>query len=82
MELITGIRTGNYINDADEQIKSTRIAIMGRMAAYTGREITWEEILNSDLKLGPDNVEFGRSYNIPDEPPKVGTAPAPANRYS
>jgi len=82
VELITGIRTGNYINDSDEQIKSTRIAIMGRMAAYTGREITWDEILTSDLRLGPSSVEFGRSYEIPDEPPKVGTAPAPANRYS
>jgi predicted dehydrogenase len=82
VELITGIRTGNYINDADEQIKSTRIAIMGRMAAYTGREITWDEILTSDLRLGPSSVEFGRSYEIPDEPPKVGTAPAPADRYS
>ncbi|NBC04585.1 MAG: hypothetical protein GVY20_12880, partial [Bacteroidetes bacterium] len=48
----------------------------------TGREITWDEILTSDLRLGPSSVEFGRSYDIPDEPPKVGTAPAPANRYS
>ena len=82
VELITGIRTGNYINDADEQIKSTRLAIMGRMAAYTGREITWDEILNSDLRLGPSEVDFNSSYDIPDEPPKVGTAPAPADRYS
>lgn len=82
VELITAIRTGNYINDADEQIKSTRIAIMGRMAAYTGREITWEEILNSDLRLGPDDLEFDASYEIPDKPPVVGSAPAPADRYS
>lgn len=82
VELITGIRTDNYINDSDEQIKSTRISIMGRMAAYTGREITWDEVLNSDLKLGPESIAFDRSYKIPDQPPVVGTAPASADRYS
>lgn len=33
------------INGSDEQIKSTRIAIMGRMATYTSREVTWDEVL-------------------------------------
>ncbi len=81
VELVTAIRTGNYINDSDEQVKSTRITIMGRMAAYTGRDITWDEVLNSDLRLGPDNLEFGPVAGIPEEPPTVGTAPSPVNRY-
>lgn len=82
VELITAIRNGSYINDSDEQIKSTRISIMGRMAAYTGREITWDEVLNSDLRLGPDKMEFGPVSGIPEKPPVVGTAPSPTNRYS
>lgn len=82
VELITAIRTGNYLNDSEEQVKSTRIAIMGRMAAYTGREITWEEVLNSDMRLGPDTYEFGPVTGIPEEPPVVGTAPSPTDRYS
>lgn len=81
VELITAIRTGNYINDSDEQIKSTRIAIMGRMATYTGREVTWDEVLNSDLRLGPERLAFGRVEGIPEEPPVVGNAPSPVERY-
>jgi myo-inositol 2-dehydrogenase / D-chiro-inositol 1-dehydrogenase len=81
VELVTAIRTGRYINDSDEQIKSTRISIMGRMAAYTGREITWDEVLNSDLRLGPENLEFGPVAGISEEPPVVGHAPSPVNRY-
>ncbi|SHG33046.1 Predicted dehydrogenase [Fodinibius roseus] len=82
IELVTAIRTGNYHNDSEEQVKSSRIAIMGRMAAYTGEEITWDEVVNSDLRLGPDTYEFGPVEGIPEEPPVVGTAPAPTDRYS
>jgi len=82
VELVTALRTGRTINDSDEQIKSTRIAIMGRMATYTGREITWDEVLNSGLRLGPDTYAFGPVTGIPEEPPKVGSAPAPTDRYS
>lgn len=81
VELVTAIRTGNYINDSDEQVKSTRITIMGRMAAYTGRDITWDEVMTSDLRLGPDKLEFGPVTGIPEVPPIVGTAPTPVNRY-
>lgn len=81
IELITAIRTGNYLNDSDEQIKSTRMAIMGRMAAYTGQEVTWEEVLNSDLRLGPERYEFGPVEGIAETPPVVGTAPPPTVRY-
>jgi hypothetical protein len=34
-------------------------AIMGRMSAYTGKEVTYEELMNSDLKLGPKVFAFG-----------------------
>ncbi len=82
IELVTAIRGGNYLNDSDEQIKSNRITIMGRMAAYTGREVTWDEVLNSDMRLGPDELDFSRSYEVPDTPPVVGTAPTPTDRYA
>jgi hypothetical protein len=32
---------------------------MGRTAAYTGKKITWEDISKSDLKLGPEEIQFG-----------------------
>jgi hypothetical protein len=35
---------------------STMIAIMGRMAAYTGKKITWDEAMKSNEKLVPDFI--------------------------
>jgi hypothetical protein len=38
--------------------KSTMLAIMGRMAAYTGQKITWDQAMNSQEKLGPEKYEW------------------------
>ncbi|MBV9124394.1 MAG: Gfo/Idh/MocA family oxidoreductase [Planctomycetes bacterium] len=58
-ELIASIRAGKPINNGDYMAKSTLMAIMGRMATYTGQVITWEQALNSKEDLGPRPVEFG-----------------------
>lgn len=57
-ELFASIRSGNVINHGDWMCKSTLMALMGRMAAYTGQEVTWEQALNSELKLVPDNLTW------------------------
>lgn len=75
INLVTGIRTGNIINDAESQAYSTLITIMGRMSAYTGKDVTWDEVLNSDMRLGPTVYEFGPVPGIPEEVPVVGIAP-------
>lgn len=41
-ELFASIRTGKPINNGNYMAKSTLMAIMGRMATYTGQVITWE----------------------------------------
>ena len=48
---------------------------MGRMSAYTGKDVTWDELMNSDLSLGPKVFEFGPVPDIPETPPVVGAAP-------
>ncbi len=62
--LINSIRSARPINNGDYMTKSTLMAIMGRMATYTGQEITWEMALNSKEKLGPEKLAFG-SYPVP-----------------
>jgi myo-inositol 2-dehydrogenase / D-chiro-inositol 1-dehydrogenase len=57
-ELFASIRSGKLINDGEFMAHSTLTAIMGRMAAYTGKRITWDEALNSTEKLGPDTYSF------------------------
>ena len=58
-DLVASIRAGKPINELKEVADSTLTAIMGREAAYTGQEITWDEILNAELDLTPPTVAFG-----------------------
>jgi len=59
-ELFASIRSGKPINNGEYMCKSTLLAIMGRMAAYTGREITWEMAVNSKENLTPERYEWGK----------------------
>jgi predicted dehydrogenase len=59
MHLVEAIRTGKYVNEAEQTALSTLTAIMGRTAAYTGRTVTWDDIFKSDMDLGPKKIEFG-----------------------
>lgn len=47
------IRKDTPHNDAVYTAESTLTAIMGRMACYTGQEITWEQALNSTIDTMP-----------------------------
>jgi predicted dehydrogenase len=57
-ELFASIRKGEPINDGVWMAQSTLLALMGRMAAYTGQEITWEQALNSEQKLVPESLTW------------------------
>jgi predicted dehydrogenase len=59
IELFASIRAGKPINNGEYMTKSTLMAIMGRMAAYTGQEITWDMAMNSKEDLTPAKYEFG-----------------------
>jgi predicted dehydrogenase len=58
-ELFAGIRSGSIINNGDYMSSSTMLAIMGRMATYTGQTITWEDALNSKEDLTPAAYAWG-----------------------
>jgi len=73
---VTAIRTGKIINEIENTAVATMVAIMGRVSAYTGKEVTYEEMMNSDMRLGPDVLEFG-PVNIPKTVPVAGIAYAP-----
>ena len=59
IRLVTAIRNNEPINDVETHVQSVMMAIMGRMAAYTGKSVTWDEIMASDLDLSLENYEFG-----------------------
>jgi predicted dehydrogenase len=57
--LIKSIRDGKPINNSAYMCNSNLIAIMGRMCTYTGQDLTWEQIINSKERLGPERYEWG-----------------------
>ncbi len=61
-ELFASIRSGKPINDGDRMAKSTLLGIMGRNAAYTGQQLTWDMILNSQQVLVPDIKDWDTKF--------------------
>lgn len=72
IHLVESIRLNKKINQAEDLAYSTQVAIMGREAAYTGKPITWDEIMASNLRYGPEKYEMGA---LPDY--HEGEAPIP-----
>jgi hypothetical protein len=58
-ELFRSIRSGKVINDGEWMTRSTLLGIMGRMATYTGQEITWDMAMNSTEDLRPRELKEG-----------------------
>lgn len=72
IDLVTSIRTNKPINEARNTATSTLVAIMGRISAYTGQAVTWEQMMQSDLKLGPKEYAMD-PVDIEPIIPKPGT---------
>jgi Predicted dehydrogenases and related proteins len=77
IDLVTAIRNNKPVNQAEATAVSTLTAIMGRISAYSGKMVTWDEMLNSDLKLGPKVFDFG-PVDVPKEVPVPGEGDKPA----
>ena len=58
-ELFKAIRDGELINDGDWMTQSVAMGLMGREAGYSGRTITWDEIMNSQKEIVPADPKFG-----------------------
>ncbi len=65
-DMIASIRKGDAINDGRQVAESTLTAIMGRLSAYTGRELKWDWALQaSQLDLSPEVMYFGDAPERP-----------------
>jgi predicted dehydrogenase len=63
-ELFASIRSGKPINDGHWMAQSTMMGLMGRMAAYTGQEVTWEQAMNSQQKIVPETFDWKMTLDI------------------
>ena len=65
-ELFASIRgTGPFRFDGEWLASSCLLGIMGRMAAYTGQEITWEMAMNSKESIVPDVSSWDAKVEFP-----------------
>jgi myo-inositol 2-dehydrogenase/D-chiro-inositol 1-dehydrogenase len=64
-DLIESIRSGKPLNELLSVAESTLTAIMGRMSAYTGKRVTWEQALNSKEQLMPDSLTWDTLVPVP-----------------
>jgi myo-inositol 2-dehydrogenase/D-chiro-inositol 1-dehydrogenase len=58
-DLIASIRAGKPLNELKQVAETSLAAVMGRMAAYTGKVVTWDEALSSKESLMPDRLAWG-----------------------
>ncbi len=59
IDLVTAIRTNKPYVEAEQTAISTMAAIMGRISAYTGKAVTWDEMMNSKFRVGPTEYTMG-----------------------
>ena len=67
-ELFAAIRSGKPINNGRYMATSTMLAIIGRMATYTGQTVTWEQAMDSKQDLSPASYAWDADPpTLPDE---------------
>lgn len=76
VDLQRSIREGTPLNEVEYGAHATMTAILGRMATYSGKEVTWEEAINSDVALMPTEV-LAMSDPPPVKPSEDGHYPIP-----
>lgn len=66
--LVESIKSGKFDNQAEQGADTTLTTILGRMAAYSGREVTWDKMIKSNdkwnLKLNLDSLGAGGAITM------------------
>ena len=65
-ELFASIRNGKPINDGEKMANSSMLGVLGRMVAYTGQTLTWEEAMASTEVVGPPMDQYSRNLKWTD----------------
>jgi myo-inositol 2-dehydrogenase/D-chiro-inositol 1-dehydrogenase len=76
-ELFESIRAGKPLNNSAYMVSSTMLAILGRMVAYTGKRLTWDEALKSEDLLGPRELTWETEPPVHPGPDGLYAAPIP-----
>jgi predicted dehydrogenase len=75
--LSAAIRSGTPLNCGDYMARSTMIGVMGQISCYTGKEVTWEQINQSDFFYPPKPEDCHDGMEPPAKPGPNGSYPVP-----
>lgn len=75
--LFAAIRSGNPINCGDYMAPSTLIGVLGQLACYTGRELTWDQVAKSDFAFLPKPQDVRLDMEPPVKSDANGWYPVP-----
>jgi predicted dehydrogenase len=64
-DLFASIRACTPLNEAENGARSSMTAILGRMATYSGKMITWDKALASEINLAPKEYAWNASPPVP-----------------
>jgi predicted dehydrogenase len=56
--LFDAVRNDKPYNQVETGAMSTMTAILGRMATYSGKVVTWDDAFNSELSLAPERIAW------------------------
>ncbi len=76
-DLMDAIRDDKPYNEVKRGIEASLVSSMGRMAANTGREITFDEMLNCDHEMAPGSDKFTMDSPAPLIADASGRYPVP-----
>jgi len=68
IDLLESIASAQPLNELKQVAESTLMAIMGRMSAYTGKAVTWEQAANSALDTFPRHLDMKGAMEEPPIP--------------
>jgi myo-inositol 2-dehydrogenase / D-chiro-inositol 1-dehydrogenase len=74
-DLVDAIRRGTRLNDGYHGATSSMTAVLGRMATYSGEEITWQQAIDSGVELAPGLADYTASSTPPVLPDQKGEYP-------
>ena len=76
-DLLEAIRNDKPYNEARRGVEASLVTSMGRMAAHTGREITYEEMLDCEHEMAPDLDQLKKDSPAPLQADAKGRYPIP-----
>ena len=80
--LFKSIRSREPVNNGDYMTRSTMITVMGQLSCYTGKEVTWDQVKQSDFYYPPRPEDCRDGMEPPTRVGADGSYPVPKPGYT